>query len=168
MASNNNQFLRRRLVKLGGICGWACRLEIEKTNDEDAERESRGVQALSEIRAMFTEGVDELASWDVVQRLVANADGPWVEYRRGKPLTQRQLARLLAAYGIHPITVHPPNQRHANGYTREQFAEAWQRYLPAAKPAENPSPAENPDSGPCDRANSTESRTSASFSIRAQ
>jgi putative DNA primase/helicase len=42
---------------------------------------------------------------DLVAKLAADEEGPWAEYNRGKSITQKQLARLLGAYGIVSETV---------------------------------------------------------------
>jgi putative DNA primase/helicase len=56
----------------------------------------------------------------------------WVEYRKGGPITQRQIADLLEQYEIFPDTVHPSKRSNhsAKGYKLEQFIDAFARYLP--------------------------------------
>ena len=56
-------------------------------------------------------------------------ENSWATYNRGKPLTPRQLAKLLAPYGIKPKTVRV-NGRTPKGYDKSQFVDAFARYLP--------------------------------------
>lgn len=66
---------------------------------------------------------DELANY------LATIEGrPWSEYCRGKPITQRQIAALLKPFGIKPkrMRIGTENKR---GYEREQFKDAFIRYL---------------------------------------
>jgi Protein of unknown function (DUF3631) len=53
---------------------------------------------------------------------------PWAEYRRGKPITQNQLARALKPLGIAPQVIRD-GDRTARGYLLAQFTEAFARYL---------------------------------------
>ena len=52
---------------------------------------------------------------------------PWCEWRAGKPLTQRQLARLLEPFGISPKQIW--KGRNLRGYEKGQFSDAFTRYL---------------------------------------
>ena len=90
---------------------------------------SIGVTLLKALRAMFEPDVECLLSRDVIANLTADPEQPWVEYKRGNPITQKQLAGLLGAYGIISGTVHPPGLAHGRGYQRQQFDEVFDRYL---------------------------------------
>jgi putative DNA primase/helicase len=89
---------------------------------------SIGVQLLSSIRAMFTDSVESMFSRAIVDRLVADPEKPWAEYRHGKPLTQKQLANLLNGFGVFSDTVHQ-GEVQAKGYKREQLLPLFDRYL---------------------------------------
>jgi hypothetical protein len=65
----------------------------------------------------------------LIDRLVADPERPWAEYRRGKPLTPRQLGGLLRPFGILSGTVHEAGQPDAKGYQRAAFQDAWERYI---------------------------------------
>jgi putative DNA primase/helicase len=90
---------------------------------------SIGVTLLGSIRTMFEPGVECLLSRDMITNLTADPEQPWIEYRHGKPITQKQLAGLLGQYGIISNTIHPPGLADGKGYKRHQFEEAWGRYL---------------------------------------
>ena len=92
---------------------------------------SIGVALLEAIRAMFEPGVDCLLSREIIAKLTADPEQPWVEYKRGKPITQKQLGALLRLYSIISETVHPSDLAHGRGYKRERFDEAFGRYLPS-------------------------------------
>src|SRR5262249_8546309 len=53
---------------------------------------------------------------------------PWVEYSRGKPITDRGVADLLHEYQIVSKAVGPKDAR-AKGYRKADFIDAWERYL---------------------------------------
>jgi putative DNA primase/helicase len=54
---------------------------------------------------------------------------PWGEFSNGRPLTPIGLARLLKPFGICPGTIRLEKET-AKGYLKENFADAWTRYLP--------------------------------------
>jgi putative DNA primase/helicase len=95
------------------------------------EASSRLELLLGDIRALgFSDNHAEVRSADLVQRLIELEGRPWAEFgRSGKPLTQNSLARILKPLGISPNNVGPENSR-ARGYKREQFQDAFERYLP--------------------------------------
>jgi hypothetical protein len=55
-------------------------------------------------------------------------DRRWGEWKNGKPMTVRQLARLLAPYGITPGTIRV-GETTPKGYARASFGDAFARYL---------------------------------------
>ncbi|MCP4006084.1 MAG: DUF3631 domain-containing protein, partial [bacterium] len=75
-------------------------------NRSDREGDSTpGVQLLSDLRDLFEgRGVDRMSSEQIVAVLTKMEDRPWPEWRRGQPLTQSGLARLLKRYDIRPRT----------------------------------------------------------------
>lgn len=105
-----------------------------------AEDDSIGVKLLGDIKRILSphdeDGPplppqDRIASSDLAEALGKMEDRPWSEWGRSqKPMTPPQVARLLGKYGICPHTVRLPDERRLKGYEREQFAEAWELYLP--------------------------------------
>ena len=74
--------------------------------DQDTERESAGVLLLTDMRRLFsTEQVDRLLSKHVAEALAKMEERPWPEWKSGKPITVRQIARLLARYEIRPKNI---------------------------------------------------------------
>jgi len=98
-------------------------------------------------------------SRDLVETLnsLAEFGSPWCGMLKGKPVTELWLANTLRPYGIHPKRIRQ-GEITKRGYLAEDFAEAFERYLPRyeaeAAPTEpdpaSPSPqgsppAENPE-----------------------
>ncbi len=101
------------------------------------EEESIRVQLLEALRRVFTDSdADKLPSRDIVEQLVLMEDGPWAEYRRGKPITPAQVARLLRPHGVRPkdiwIADGHGGGRTLKGYELAALQDAFGRYLPPA------------------------------------
>jgi len=117
--------------------GWPERLAkaAAALAPDDTDAEGRGVQLLSDIKAIFDKReADKLSSADLCEALAADATGPWADYKHGKPIGQAQLARVLKPFGIIPNSVRIGTAT-PKGYERAAFAEAWSRYLPASEDA---------------------------------
>jgi len=95
------------------------------------EEDGPAIMLLSDIRSMFEkEGVDRLASSEIVKNLEVMEDRPWPEYRKnGKPITPRQIAKLLSRFGIKPKNIRT-ELGVQKGYEVSQFTDAFTRYLP--------------------------------------
>jgi putative DNA primase/helicase len=95
-----------------------------------AEDESRITILLSDIRSTYAdEEIDRIKSAALAEALAKIEGHPWAEYRRGKPISQNQLARLLKPLGIGPNVIRLGSETW-RGYYLSQFAEAFERYLP--------------------------------------
>jgi hypothetical protein len=97
-----------------------------------AEEQTRGVQLLTAIRKVFAgwEG-HRIGSEDLCRALHDLEDGPWADNGGHKALMPRRLAAELKPFGISPRVFREGN-RTPRGYEREQFLDAFARYLPAA------------------------------------
>jgi putative DNA primase/helicase len=129
--------------------GWS---ERARTAAEAAHIAAGGDEAsrlellLGDIRDAFTEA--EMPSADLVKALVAIEGRPWAELGKSqKPLTQTRLARLLKPLGIAPSNVGPEGAR-VRGYKRDQFKEAFDRYLAPEGASEVHSRTECDETGP--------------------
>ncbi len=127
--------------------GWRDRARATArafSSDGDDEA-SAAVMLLADIRAIFGErGVERIASADLVAALVDMEHRPWPEWRHGKPLTVRGVARLLRRFGIAPGTIRAASGETPKGYRRDQFKDAFARYVPVLS-ATTPQPAESLD-----------------------
>jgi hypothetical protein len=90
---------------------------------------SLGVLLLGDCQRLFTErDVDRLTTENLVEALTGLDDAPWGDLR-GKPLDARGLARRLRKYEVRPGN-HRFDENVLKGYRREDFHDAWNRYLP--------------------------------------
>ena len=81
------------------------------------------------MRASFeTRGIDRVSSNELVASLSEMEHRPWADYKHGKPITQFQVGRLLAQFGISPVNLRIGGQVR-KGYQREDFLDAFDRYL---------------------------------------
>jgi Protein of unknown function (DUF3631) len=101
--------------------------------------ETIGVELLADVRRLFSPEypttkiyTDELLKW-----LTCDPERPWAAWSRGKSLNARQLARLLSAFDIFPKTVRIAKTT-GKGYDKDDFADAWSRYLPPVSPSVPP------------------------------
>lgn len=98
------------------------------SGSEAAGDDSLRVMLLQDIGDIFAENSEDvIASADMVVKLNALEHRPWPEFKRGMPITTRQLASLLAPFGIAPKVIwhHGASIR---GYEKTQFLDAFSRY----------------------------------------
>jgi hypothetical protein len=69
-----------------------------------------------------------ISSASLIAKLTADESGIWAEFKRGKPLTQAALARMLGKFQILARNVRPEDGPQAKGYHWHDFEEAWARY----------------------------------------
>jgi putative DNA primase/helicase len=100
-------------------------LSLTGTEIEDA---TLGVQLLAATKSAFEALGDRFSSEALVAELIKGPDKPWATYNKGKPISQRQVARLLKPFAIGPETVRI-GERTPRGYDLCRFADAFSRYL---------------------------------------
>jgi putative DNA primase/helicase len=115
---------------------------------EGHDSSSRNVELLADIREAFGD-LDAIRTKDLLEKLVADKERPWVEWRHGKPLSDRQLGGLLQDFHIISEKVTTPGLQDAKGYKRIRFEEAWEAYLPGQKPSPGQSAPILPSFRPC-------------------
>ena len=122
----------------------AAALSLSSTNDAPV---STGNELLADIQYVFeAKGTDKISSADLIAALCEIDDGAWAAYNHGKPISPRQLSKLLGTYKISPKTVR---MKHGTpkGYDFAQFADAFARYL---SPQESPQQLNgSPEDMPC-------------------
>jgi hypothetical protein len=108
------------------------------SGDAAAGDDDDGVELLHDIRAAFdATALDPIFTKELLRWLEKAEGRPWAAYgRSGKPIIDRQVAKLLSPFDIIPDTVHR-GQEQAKGYKKDAFAEAWERY-PKPKGAAQP------------------------------
>jgi putative DNA primase/helicase len=125
------------LLAIADLCGgtWpevARRAAVLLSGSTDEADTSRSIQLLVDLRDLFErEGVDRLASEQIVHALAAMEERPWAEWRRGKPLSKSQLAGLLKPFGVRPKSIRLQDGATPRGYVLEDLADAFSRYLPS-------------------------------------
>jgi hypothetical protein len=108
------------------LCG-----DVEPTDD------SLGVRLLADCHAAFGK-LGETASTAALLIFLEDLDeAPWSDWRGGRGFNARSLADLLKPYGIRSRTVRV-GEKTPKGYHRDQFEDAWGRYLPGQPPLKTP------------------------------
>jgi putative DNA primase/helicase len=125
----NVQITSAMRLAQGSHQGYATDAALKLSNDSAASA-SRGNELLADIKAVFERnGVTRITTADLLEALILDdTEAPWATYNRGKPLSPRQLGRLLDPYGIHSKTVRfgPLTPK---GFELTQFTDAFARYL---------------------------------------
>jgi hypothetical protein len=106
-------------------------LAIEKVSDNDNITQT----LLRDLRKIFASS-DKIFSKELVEKLIAIEDHPWSDWKRGKSITQNGLARLLKPFEILSKTIRI-GESTSKGYTSEQFADIFNRYLPPTDPIQS-------------------------------
>ncbi|MFC1575653.1 DUF3631 domain-containing protein [Gemmatimonadota bacterium] len=110
----------------------AAAVELSAEASSDA---SAAAMLLEDLRPLM----EESARWhtkNLLSGLHEMEGRPWPEWRRGQPMTSRQLAKLLEPFGVKPKKVRI-GDRTLQGYWAEDFSDAFVRYLPPTE-AEHP------------------------------
>lgn len=89
---------------------------------------SLGVQLLADIKA--TMGIaNRMSSAQMIAALNELDEAGWGGWHDGKGMTARDLARRLKPYGIRSKVIRLDDNSTPRGYLREDFTDAWVRYL---------------------------------------
>jgi Protein of unknown function (DUF3631) len=110
---------------------WAKRARVAAVTlvTAAAEREpSLGIKLLSDLRDIFG-NAEQMTTLVILDRLKDLPESPWNDLK-GKQLNDRGLANRLRQYSIKSRTLNLGGESRAKGYVREDFYDAWERYLP--------------------------------------
>lgn len=106
----------------------------------EEEAPSIGAELLDSIRDAFdSRRADRLPTADLLEALAEDEEAPWATWNRGKPMTAHQLSKRLSEFSIKPTTFRV-GLKTPKGYKREQFTEAFKRYLSANTPKTSATP----------------------------
>lgn len=94
---------------------------------KDGSAMSLGVMLLRDTRTVFKSD-QQLSTCSLIDRLLDLEESPWADLG-DRELDSRKLSSLLKPYGIRPVTLRIGNTT-PKGYRRQDFADAWARYLP--------------------------------------
>ncbi len=108
----------------------------------DDDTESAGILLLGDMRQLLNnQNTDRISSKALADHLAEMEERPWPEWKNSKPITVRQIARLLARYAIKPKTIKGINLgKDAKGYEKSDCQEAFDSYLSPPDPDLDPSP----------------------------
>ncbi len=102
---------------------------------DDDDTGSVGRRLLAAVKLAWPPGDgDRMASVDLCHRLNNEEDLPYGGWSDGKGINAGSLARYLKPYGIASASLRITGPTTLKGYRRDDFEEAWQRYLPANVP----------------------------------
>ena len=76
---------------------------------------------------IFIDGRETIHSTVLVGELENMEDRPWSEWKKGKPITPRQVAELLEPFDIIPQQLWAAGKNN-NGYKKSQFDDVFSRY----------------------------------------
>jgi putative DNA primase/helicase len=112
----------------GGEWLSRCADAYQKLTPQD-EGEAVGAMLLEDIQKVFQErGVDRIWCCDLVDALNEMEERPWPEWKHGRPMTTRSLAKQLKAYQIKSEQIKD-GFKNRNGFRLDQFTDAFDRYL---------------------------------------
>jgi hypothetical protein len=94
---------------------------------------SLGIRLLADLRTVLGNS-EALATAVVLAALIDLPESPWGDLK-GKPINDRRLATRLREYGIKSRNVRI-GDKIAKGYARDDFHDAWERYLPPSSAGE--------------------------------
>ncbi|NOS79105.1 MAG: DUF3631 domain-containing protein [Nitrospira sp.] len=96
----------------------------------ETKMEPRGIELLRDLAGLFkADARERFPSQGLCDALALLEERPWGDYRRGKPITSAQLAKLLKDFGISSQGLRT-DAGVLRGYYREAFDDAFARYLP--------------------------------------
>ena len=92
--------------------------------------ETASIMLLQDLQSIF-----ELKKWikvfsiDLVNELVKLEERPWSEWKKGKPMTQNSLVKILGTFGISSKYIRI-GAEHKRGFELTQFKDSFARYIP--------------------------------------
>ena len=99
----------------------------------DADAQGINTMLLADIQHIFSEtSAGRMFSKSLVEALCAMTDRPWPEAHKGKQISETWLARRLRTFGVSSKTLRIADGR-GKGYEAADFADAFERYLPAGQ-----------------------------------
>jgi hypothetical protein len=130
----------RPLLAIAELAGepWASRARraaVALTRGVDDDEASLGVLLLGDIHAVFEERkAERIATADLIRALGRLEESPWAEWwldKDDEPArgAAPRLAQRLRPFGIRSRNVRVDETRTPKGYRREDFLDAWERYL---------------------------------------
>jgi putative DNA primase/helicase len=122
----------RPLFTIAALAGqkWMDRVTaavLTISGEKLANTDSTGTMLLADIKIILGDK-DKISSEYLCAQLNMMEHRPWPEWRRGKPMTTIQLAKLLRPHGISPANLWIDG-RTVKGYSNMMLEEEFERYL---------------------------------------
>lgn len=128
-AADNWSSLLTISESIGGVWSEQAQVAAVALSNGEVDTESRGVELLRDIESLFeVSGSDRYPSQALCDALALLEERPWSDYRRGKPISSTQLARLLRGFGIVSQNIRTGTGV-VKGYFRDNFLDIFSRYL---------------------------------------
>ena len=110
---------------------WPQRVEAAARHyTSTGDSNSLRIELLHDIKQIFEDAkTDRIPTTELIEPLIELEERPWGEWRRGQPMTARQLSSMLKPFHIASTTFRV-KEGTAKGYKCEQFDDAFRRYLP--------------------------------------
>jgi len=97
----------------------------------DDDEQAPTILLLSDIREILNEGSWlKIPSAELTDKLVALEERPWCEWKRGSPMTQNSLSKILGGFNIKSKSIKVDKYKVVRGFDANQFSDAFSRYLP--------------------------------------
>jgi uncharacterized protein DUF3631 len=131
----------RPLIAIADLAGgeWPTRARrIAQELGGGRTEQTTGIMLLEDIQRTFIDrGADRLPSAEMAEALSKMEDRPWPEWQQGKPITPRQIAKLLGPFGVAPASIRTGSDT-AKGYKLEEFTDLFVRYVtdPSVTPSQ--------------------------------
>jgi putative DNA primase/helicase len=121
----------RPLIAIADLAGgeWPARARQIAQELGGCKEQTAGIMLLEDIMLIFTDrAVDRLPSVEMAEGLSKMEDRPWPEWHQGRPITPRQIAKLLEPFGVTPGTIRTGSTT-AKGYKLDDFRDTFMRYV---------------------------------------
>jgi putative DNA primase/helicase len=121
---------------------------------------SNGEKLLTDIKWIFDGKPDEreatklplerIPSILLAEELAKIEGRPWGEWKRGKPITPAAIAKLLSEFKIYPHTIRLNAELTLKGYEKEDFEDAFERWLSSPGSNQTVTASQLDQNGHCD------------------
>lgn len=124
------------LLAIADVAGpeWGTRARlaaVSLSSGEQREEDSLGIRLLGDVRRAFDQrGVDRFATAELIAALATDEESPWADWHGRGSIPPKSLATILRPYGIRSRTIRLDTGDTPKGFHREQFEDAWNRFVP--------------------------------------
>jgi putative DNA primase/helicase len=121
---------------IGGVWVEQANAAAVALSTGETKTEPRGVELLRDLAELLrADARERFPSQKLCDALALLEESPWGDWRRGKPINQNQLAKLLKEFGIQSQSIRT-DAGVCRGYYRTAFDDAFARYLATSTPSD--------------------------------